>query len=252
MLSPSLGPRALVPFLFGLSVLAWLALVLWGQSPYARYLDHQQLDTRGEGTLLPIFVLGWLLMIVAMMLPTSVPLIRLFAMMTRLRADHHWLVLLLLLGYVGVWGIFGVSVHALDAGLHALVDHNDYLAEHAWLIGPAVLGMAGIYQFTPLKYHCLDRCRSPLAFVTERWRGRRPRAAAFNLGVSHGVYCLGCCWSLMLLLFAVGTGSVGWMLGLGALMAVEKNMRFGRRLSAPVGVVLVGCAVVSVVLAATA
>jgi predicted metal-binding membrane protein len=106
-------------------------------------------------------------------------------------------------------------------------------------LAPAVLVLAGIYQFTPLKYHCLDQCRSPLAFITARWRGRRDALAAFGLGVDHGLFCLGCCWSLMLLMFAVGVGSLGWMLGLAAVMAVEKNLPWGRQLSAPVGLGLV-------------
>jgi predicted metal-binding membrane protein len=240
--------RVLAPTLLALSGLAWLTLVLWGLSPYARYLDHQQLDSGGGAVVLPVFVLGWLLMMLAMMLPTSLPMVGLFSTMTRRRLDHRRLVLLLLLGYLAVWSVFGVTVHALDAVLHALVRQSDWLANHAWLIGPAVLVLAGVYQFTPLKYHCLEKCRSPFAFITERWRGRREHSAAFRLGIDHGVFCVGCCWSLMLLMFAVGIGSLGWMLGLGAVMAIEKNVSWGRRLSAPVGVVLAAGALATALL----
>ena len=83
--------------------------------------------------------------------------------------------------------------------------------------------LAGLYQFTPLKYACLDKCRSPLSFITEHWRGSHERTQAFRLGVHHGLFCIGCCWSLMLLMFAVGVGNLGWMLVLGALMAIEKT-----------------------------
>jgi predicted metal-binding membrane protein len=79
----------------------------------------------------------------------------------------------------------------------------------------------------------------PLSFVMERWRGRRQRWHAFVLGVHHGAFCVGCCWALMMLMFVVGTGSVGWMLVLGAIMAVEKNMPWGRKLSAPLGIALI-------------
>ena len=99
--------------------------------------------------------------------------------------------------------------------------------------------MAGVYQFTPLKYHCLDKCRAPLGFIMGHWRGRRPRREALRLGLHHGLFCLGCCWSLMLLMFTVGVGSLGWMLALGAVMAAEKNLPWGRRLSAPLGMALV-------------
>jgi predicted metal-binding membrane protein len=108
------------------------------------------------------------------------------------------------------------------------------------MIGGVVLLLAGAYQFTPLKYLCLDKCRSPFSFIAEHWRGRGEQAQAFLLGVHHARFCVGCCWMLMLLSFAVGVGNLGWMLGLGAIMAVEKNLPWGRRLSAPLGVVLLG------------
>ena len=252
MLATATGGRVLAPVLLALSGLAWLTLAAWGQSPYARYLDHQQLDASGGAVLLPVFAVGWLLMLVAMMLPTSLPLVRVFAALTRRRADHRRLVLLLVIGYLSIWSVFGIAVHAADAMLHTLVRGTGGLADHAWLIGPGVLMLAGIYQFSPLKYHCLERCRSPLAFITERWRGRRERRAAFRLGVAHGAYCVGCCWSLMLVMFAVGVGSLGWMLGLGGVMAIEKNMPWGRRLSTPVGVVLLGLGLATAVVGASA
>jgi predicted metal-binding membrane protein len=243
------GGRLLAPIVVGLSALAWLTLVLWGRSPYGRYLEHQQLDGSGGALVLPVFVLGWLLMMVAMMLPTTLPLVRLFDSLTRRRPDHRRLVLLLLVGYLVIWGVFGVAVHALDAMLHALVRESAWLAEHAWLLGPLVLVVAGVYQFTPLKYHCLDRCRSPVIFITQRWRGRHELRAALRVGFDHGAFCVGCCWSLMLLMFAVGVGSLAWMFGLGAVMAIEKNVSWGRRISAPVGVALVACGVATALLA---
>jgi predicted metal-binding membrane protein len=75
----------------------------------------------------------------------------------------------------------------------------------------------------------------------ERWRGRHDRRNAFWLGVNHGIFCVGCCWALMLLMFGVGVGNLGWMLALGAVMAIEKNLPWGRKLSAPVGLVLLAC-----------
>ena len=104
MMATRQGGRVLAPTLLALSGLAWLTLVLWGQSPYGRYLDHQQIDGGGGALVLPVFVLAWLLMMVAMMLPTSLPLVRLFDTITRRRTDHRRLVLLLLVGYLGVWG----------------------------------------------------------------------------------------------------------------------------------------------------
>jgi predicted metal-binding membrane protein len=111
------------------------------------------------------------------------------------------------------------------------------------MIGAGTVLLAGVYQFTPLKYKCLDKCRSPLSFVMEHWHGKRGEQEAFGLGVHHGLFCVGCCWSLMLLMFAVGVGNLAWMLALASVMAVEKNVSWGRRLSVPLGVVLIASAV---------
>ena len=197
--------------------LAWLVLWTWGQSPYGRYLDHDQLSTvLGEDAiLLVVFVAGWTLMVFAMMLPTSLPLIALFHTMTRGRSDHMLLMTLLIAGYVGTWMVFGAIVHAGDLGLHEAVEQSAWLEANSWAIGAGTLMLAGVYQFTPLKYQCLDKCRSPLSFVMEHWRGSHERTQSLWLGVHHGIFCIGCCWSLMLLMFAVGAGSIGWMLVLG-------------------------------------
>jgi len=231
--------RALIALLVALAALAWLALWVWGQSPYGRYLSHHSLaEVRGSAPLMLVFVAGWTLMIVAMMLPTSLPLVALFHRLTRQRASQTRLVALLALGYLGVWTLFGVIVYLSDTALHEAVERLAWLEAKAWLFGAGTLLLAGVYQFTPLKYHCLDKCRSPLSFIMEHWRGSREQAQAFKLGVHHGLFCIGCCWSLMLLMFAVGVGNLGWMLALGMVMAAEKNMPWGRRLSAPLGVVL--------------
>jgi predicted metal-binding membrane protein len=220
--------------------LAWLGLWLWGESPYSRFLNHGQLSeiSSEDASLLMFFVAGWTLMVFAMMLPTSLPLIALFHTMTRSRPDHTWLLGLVITGYIGVWVWFGVVVHLSDLALHEITDHSQWLTANSWAFGSGVLMLAGVYQFTPLKYHCLDNCRSPLSFIMEHWTGKNQLTQAFRLGLHHGVFCIGCCWSLMLLMFAVGTGNIGWMLLLGALMAIEKNLPWGRRMSKPLGILL--------------
>jgi predicted metal-binding membrane protein len=232
--------------LLALIGLAWLTLVVWGQSPYGRYLSHHSLeDVRGGGSLMLVFLAGWLVMLVAMMLPTSLPLVVMFHKLVQRRPDRSRLVGLLLVGYLSIWIAFGLVVYLGDAALHAAVARSAWLNDHAWTFSAVALLLAGVYQFTPLKYHCLDKCRSPFSFVTEHWRGRGERRQAFLLGIHHGRFCLGCCWTLMVLMFAVGIGNFGWMLALGAVMAIEKNLPWGRRLSAPLGVVLVVWGLVS-------
>lgn len=237
----SLSQRHLVtPLLVSLILLAWVTLWLWGQSPYGRFLDHTELNPGdfADGRAILLIVTGWTVMIVAMMLPTSLPLVTMFHRMMRRRPDGIQLVCLVIIGYLLIWTLFGVVALLGDGLLHASVEQNTWLNVNAWLIGATILVAAGLYQFTPLKYYCLEKCRSPLHFISTYWQGRYDRRNAFQLGLRHGLFCLGCCWSLMLLMFAVGAGNLGWMFVLGALMAVEKKTPWGRRFSIPLGVLL--------------
>jgi predicted metal-binding membrane protein len=240
--------NAWLPAVGGLVALAWLTLAIWEQTPYGRFLDHGRWTEIGLGgvlcrvlpsgqALLPalLYVTGWLLMIVAMMLPTVVPLLAIFARMTRDRADRSMLMTLLIVGYLTAWAGFAVLAHVADIALHALVAENVFLALNGWIFGVIVLAIAGAFQFSKLKYDCLHKCRTPFSFVNERWHGAAVHRQSYMLGLHHGIFCVGCCWAIMLLMFILGTGSVGWMLAIGALMAIEKNASWGRRLSAPLG-----------------
>jgi predicted metal-binding membrane protein len=231
--------------LVALAASAWAALLLWGASPYGRYLHHEG----GVGPLpleAVLFAAGWVLMIVAMMLPSSVPLVVTFGRLVGRRRRPGLLVVLLLAGYLAVWAAFGLASWVLDRGIHAAVDALPWLAAHPQLImGTTLLG-AGLWQFSPLRDRCLEECRSPLGFVMNRWRGVSERREAVAMGIAHGAFCVGCCWSLMLVMFGVGLSNVAAMLVLGGLTAVEKNLPSGRRLTHPVGVVLVLAAVYAV------
>jgi predicted metal-binding membrane protein len=105
-----------------------------------------------------------------------------------------------------------------------------------------VLAGAGLFQFSALKYRCLEQCRTPFAFVASRWHGRAPAREALRLGIDHGLFCVGCCFALMLVMFVVGTASIGWMIALAALMAAEKNLPGGTRLRLPIGLGLLASA----------
>lgn len=169
--------RPFVSLILALVVLTWLVLWIWGQSPYGRFLSHEGLgkvDTFLNSEhifFILVFILGWTLMTVAMMLPTSLSLITLFHSITRRRSDQVLLVALLIFGYLTVWVIFGFLAHICDWGLHKTVEHNAWLGANTWVLGTVPIILTGIYQFTPLKYYCLERCRSPLSFIMEHWRG---------------------------------------------------------------------------------
>lgn len=228
-----------------LIILSWLTLWVWGQSPFGRYLDHGRLGEIGfsdgaASLLVPaaLYLIGWTLMTTAMMLPTALPLLQIFHRLTAHRRDGSQLAASVIAGYLSVWTAFGLAAHLADWTLHEIVERATWLEANAWIIGAATLLLAGAFQFSRLKYRCLDKCRAPLSFVTQYWRGSHDRRNAFLLGAHHGIFCVGCCWALMLLMFGVGVGNIGWMLALGGVMALEKNLPWGKRISRPLGVVL--------------
>lgn len=247
--------RVFLPVLAGLIALAWVTLWAWSRSPYGRYLDHGDWTASGPAAflcravpagdiVLPIalYAAAWILMTAAMMLPTTLPLFNVFDRLTAGREDHGRLLMLLGLGYVTVWGAFGILAHGLHSAVLFLFARIPDLAWHGWVVGATTIALAGAFQFSRLKYQCLEKCRAPLGFVVQHWRGHAQGWHAFALGAHHGAFCVGCCWALMLLMFALGTGSLGWMLLLAAVMAIEKNVRWGQRISRPLGVALLSWA----------
>jgi predicted metal-binding membrane protein len=232
----------LVGLLTALVLLAWYALWLWGRSPYGHLLlhgpAHLHAAAQSPWRLAAIFVTGWTVMTVAMMLPTSFPMILMFRRILGDRATAAWLVMLLIIGYIVSWLLCGVLLQFVNWLLHAGISELWWPAQAGWISAAVILTMAGLYQFSSLKYACLDKCRSPLSFLMSRWQGGNESAQALRIGVEHGLFCVGCCWSLMLLMFLVNAGSLVWMLLLGAVMALEKNFPWGRRLSASIGVLL--------------
>jgi predicted metal-binding membrane protein len=250
------GRHALLfALLASLALASWAALLAWSASPYARYLAHDGWGEDGAlaalcraipagGVVVPalLHAAAWVLMIAAMMLPTTFPLLAIFRRITGARADGNRLVTLVALGFLLAWCGFGVIAHAADTGLRWAAARDVWFVGHGWMIGAGVLAAAGIFQWSALKYRCLDQCRSPFTFVCTRWHGTRPAYDAFRIGLDHGLFCVGCCWALMLVMFVVGTGNLGWMLALAVVMAAEKNLPWGRRLRTPLGLALLGWA----------
>jgi len=247
--------RALAVLLAALAAFAWATLWWWSASPFARYVAHGGwTDLPGIAALcraLPqgnvvvpaaLHALAWVLMIAAMMLPTTYPLLALFRRIAAGRADARVLVALVVVGFFVPWLGFGLAAHLVDALVVSAATRLPAVAAYGWAFGAAVLAGAGAFQWSALKYRCLEECHSPFSFISARWHGRSPRSEAWRLGFDHGLFCVGCCWALMLVMFVVGTASIAWMLALAAAMAAEKNLPWGRRLRAPIGAVLLAAA----------
>jgi predicted metal-binding membrane protein len=183
--------------------------------------------------------LMWAVMMAAMMLPSALPLLSFYdraLQRSAVRIHPTLYVASMAAGYVAVWGLFSVGATALQRVLTQLLV-MDLMMEMTTQAAALTLVVAGLYQFTPLKLACLQQCRSPLSFIMQRWR--RGLAGAFRMGAEHGAYCLGCCWALMLLLFAGGVMNLWVIVGLTLLVLAEKMFPFGRQVSWVVGAALV-------------
>jgi predicted metal-binding membrane protein len=221
---------------------AWALAVVGHETGAAHALHH---DTLIEGGRLgpagvALFLAAWVAMVIAMMLPSSLPLVRLFSAASSKQPHPVSALGSFLAGYVIVWTAFGAAAFAFDAAVHATVDSWPWLARHDWLIGANLLVVAGAFQFTPLKYACLDRCRAPGAFLLRHYR--RGARHALAIGARHGAHCVGCCWALMLVMFAAGVASLVWMALLTTIMVHEKTHATGRRTVPVTGAAALGLA----------
>lgn len=178
-----------------------------------RMTDWQTVD------LLLVFLM-WVVMMVAMMLPSSLPMMFAFSRDTRPQQGSRRLGAFVA-GYLLVWTAFSLVMTLLQWALLESRLINPMMESRSPLFGGLLLVAAGLFQFTPLKNACLAACRSPLLFLMTEWRpGVR---GAWIMGLRHGVYCTGCCWLLMALLFLLGVMNVLWIAALTAFVLVEKT-----------------------------
>ena len=179
------------------------------------------------------FVTAWAVMMAAMMLPSALPMIGLYAAMHRTETSgvpRAAPVALFTLIYLGLWAVTGVPMYIASVALSTLTSDA-----RAYGVA-AVLVVAGVFQLSPLKQVCLRRCRSPLGFLLGHWRAGWRGSLA--LGWSHATYCLGCCWALMVVLVAAGAMGLIWVLLVAAVVAAEKVLPGGEWIARATGIVL--------------
>jgi predicted metal-binding membrane protein len=187
-----------------------------------------------------VFVAIWTVMMAAMMLPATAPMIMIFASAQARRGQAALVPTWIFTGgYLLVWLAAGVIVYVTVEVVTDTASHLGAIERGAW--APLALGiiliMAGVYQFTPIKRVCLRHCRSPFAFVAMHWRDGR--LGAVQMGVLHGIFCLGCCWALFAVLVAAGAMSLAWMLALTLVVFAEKVLPLAQITSYAIGVALV-------------
>jgi predicted metal-binding membrane protein len=217
-------PATVVLLLLAAALVAWIIAV-----QRMRGMDAGPgTDLGGFGWYMGI----WVTMMAAMMFPSAAPMVLLFHRVSGERAKRGqtfvptWV---FALSYLAVWTVYGLAAY----GLYRLVVQFDFGFLSWERGGPYVAGgaiaAAGLYELTPLKSVCLRHCRSPLHFVMGHWR--HGRLGAIRMGVEHGAYCVGCCWGLMIVLFALGVMSLTWMAFVAALIFAQKLLPHGEYLT---------------------
>ncbi|HET9897019.1 MAG TPA: DUF2182 domain-containing protein [Streptosporangiaceae bacterium] len=189
-----------------------------------------------------LFFLTWMVMMAAMMLPSIVPFTVGMTRLMRGSGAAEGSTITMTSAYLLLWAATGVLAYPALKGLQMLSGQPTELAVRA---GAVILLAAGAYQFSPLKRVCLRHCRSPLILIMQHGqRATRNRRGALRAGLEHGVYCLGCCWALLVVLLAAGAMSLVWMGAVAAVVAVEKVSSRGEAIATALGAVLIAAGLV--------
>jgi predicted metal-binding membrane protein len=225
----------LVSALLGLAVVGWLVTDV----------RMAGMDA-GPGTDLGAFgfyVTAWVVMMAAMMFPSVAPMVIAYSRIHRRRAElgrtgtEPGATALFVGGYLSSWAAFGIAAYALFAVVRSIsTDAFSWHRNGPYLAG-AIIAAAAVYQLTPMKDVCLRKCRGPLVFILGYWRNGY--WGALRMGVEHGFWCVGCCWALMAALFALGVMSVGWMVFVAGLIAMEKLLPWKALANRGIAVLLV-------------
>ena len=238
------GTRApLVVLLTVLSLVSWLWIVVMARDMYGPMTGASawMMTPVWDVPHLALLWAMWAVMMVAMMLPSASPMLLLYGRVARRPAAGASAasrqIYALAAGYLLAWTLFSFGATALQRFLAKLVFVSSMMEVTSPVVGATLLFVAGVYQFTPIKEACLRTCRSPLGFLMSRWRPGW--SGAFRMGLEHGALCVGCCWALMLLLFAGGVMNLAVIGALTVFVAFEKLTPFGARGARVSGVLLI-------------
>ncbi len=188
----------------------------------------------------PLFIALWIVMMVAIMFPTAAPMILMFARIhntKRERGQNFVPTWIFTSAYLLVWSATGIAAYIIAVAGDAIADESMWVMDNAPRFGGGLLIVAGIYQLSPLKYVCLNKCRTPMSFILTSWRDGY--AGSFRMGIEHGIFCLGCCWLLFLILFPLGMMNVAVLGLITALIFAEKSLPIGRHVARAAALALV-------------
>ncbi len=238
--------KVIVPALLGLSLVAWLMTSQLGDGAMRVGILTGDVEMRDAGMTgmdmsrhamaFPLFIVTWVVMMIAMMFPAIVPVILMVHRWGKSRGLGSQMTIPFAGGYLLLWSVAGVAAYALLI----LLENNLAPGPGLVRLGGALVAAAGIYQFTPLKDACLRQCRSPLSLLmTHGVALQGGFAGRVAVGARHGAYCLGCCWGLMTVLVLIGMMNLAWMAAVAAVIVTEKVFSSGTGATRLFGLVLV-------------
>ena len=222
--------------LLGLAAVGWAVFLTQAADPMAMTEGMGPDLTMGGSW--PLFLVTWVAMMVAMMFPAAAPMVVMYG---RMRREDPPSVALFTGSYIALWVVFGAAAYVLSATVEWGASRSAWVETNWGRAGGVLLVLAGLYQLTPLKDVCLRHCRSPLSFVMMHWRDGR--SGAVRMGLVHGLYCVGCCWLLFLILIPLGVMNVAAMIAIALLVFAEKALPHGRGVGTLASVALVAAGV---------
>lgn len=219
---------AIIASLGGITLLAWLYLLkMASEMPMSDSMSAMQIPTWDLSYFAAMFLM-WAVMMLGMMLPSVTPMVLIYAGVARKSKAQGTPVGptgAFVSGYIAMWSIFSLLATMTQWGLAQAALLSPMMVSNRVELGAGLLIAAGIYQWLPIKEKCLDHCRSPVHFISRHWRPGG--IGAFKMGLSHGAFCLGCCWVLMTLLFVGGVMNLLWIAAITLFVLFEKVLPFG-------------------------
>ena len=224
--------KVIISGLFIVAAIGWVYMFYLAWAMDNMHLVDMWMPPRG-GTrswtawdLFMLFIM-WLTMMVAMMTPTATPMVMMFSTVNKhkkAKQQPYAPTFIFLTGYLVAWAIFSLVISAIQWPLHENGLLNPMMNSRSYLMSGGLLILAGLYQWTPMKDACLKQCRTPLGFLMTAWKDGN--WGAFKMGLHHGLFCVGCCWALMAILFAVGVMNMLWVILITIFVLLEKILPF--------------------------
>ncbi len=234
---------AVVISLGGITILAWIYLVMMASS--ISDMSMPMMMPEWTPSYFLMMFLMWAIMMIGMMVPSVTPTVLIYAAVARKSAKQGTPVAptgAFVAGYIAIWTAFSLAATAAQFGLDKAALLSPMMVSNSPWLGAFLLVAAGVYQLLPLKENCLQKCRSPFEFISKEWRPGV--AGAFQMGIRHGLFCLGCCWVLMLLLFVGGVMNLIWIAVITIFVLLEKILPLGDRGGRVFGVLMIAAGLI--------